>query len=152
MYVNYSGWNETHGSFYCNIFVDETRQDYAIEYGDGTIAKQMSPFRHVTADWNHDGDVYTQFGAWFKGLYGGNTFWTPEDLVRAAADALDKARHVYDNQVTAVHGIEIPLPEKRKSFDETVRDCESRAANREADRNRRMNALGIRPTNEPWAR
>lgn len=153
MYVSYSGWTQERGSFFCNIFIDENKQDYSLKYGDGTIAKQISPFQHVTADWNHDGDIYTQFGAWFESPgYGGNSFWTPEQMVRAAADGMEKDRRFYANEVVAVKGIEIPMPERRPSLTDKVQDSERRTANRDAERNRRMAALGIRPPNEPWAR
>ena len=153
MYVTYSGWTQEHGSFYCNIFIDENRQDYALEYGDGTIAKQTSPFQYVTADWNNDGDIYEQFGAWFESPgYGGNSFWTPEQMVRAAADGLEEGRRFYNNEVKAVHGVEIPLLHQRSTLDNLLQESEIRAANRDAERNRRMNALGIRPSGEPWAR
>lgn len=151
MYVNYSGWTESHGSFHCNVFIDEKKQDYAVVYGDGTVCKQVSPFRYETADWNNDGDVYTMFGAWFKGLYGGNTFYSAEDLVSLAADSLSKERF-YNNEVKQVIGVTIPLMEKRPTLDDRIRTSENRAMHQEAERNRKMDALGIRPPGEPWAR
>lgn len=153
MNVNYSGWTEQHGYFSCNIFVDETRQDYELVFGDGSVSKQQSPFEEVTADWNNDGDVYTQFGAWFSRPEGsGANFWTPEDMVHAVADAQTRERKPYGNEVVAVKGIEVPLPGKRPALADVIRQSEQRAANQEAERNRRMDALGIRPSDEPWAR
>ncbi len=152
MYVEYSGWTQEQGSFFCNIFIDATRQDYALVYGDDTVAKQISSFQEVTADWNNDGDVYTRFGAWFESPgYGGSSFMTPEEMVRAVLDGQEKT-HFYDNEVKTVQGIEIPPPKRGSAIDDKIFDSERRAANRDADRNRRMAALGIRPPNEPWAR
>lgn len=151
MYVNYSGWTKDHGSFSCNIYIDENKQDYEVVYGDGSVAKQTGPFHEVTADWNHDGDVYSMFGAWFQSESGRGSFFTPEDLVRIAADGLEKDRF-YGNEAKCVKGITIPLPERRPRLDDVIRQNEVRAANQEAERNRKMNALGIRPPGEPWAR
>ena len=152
MYVNHSGWNIKQGAFSYDIFFDETKTDFEVIYGDGFVSKQITPFEEVTGDWNHDGDVYTQFGAWFEGQYGGNTFLTPEDLVMSVLEARDRERKPYGNEIVSVKGVDIPLPEQRPNFDTVLRDSERRAANQEADRNRRMGELGIRPPNEPWAR
>ena len=153
MNVNYSGWTEQHGSFSCNIFVDENRQDYELVFGNGSVAKQQGPFEEVTADWNNDGDVYTQFGAWFSRPEGnGGDFWTPVDMVAAVVDAQTRERKPYGNEVVSVKGIEVPLPGKRPALTDVIRQSEQRAANQEAERNRRMDALGIRPSDEPWAR
>ncbi len=153
MYVNHSGWSVDRGSFSYNVFIDESKLDYAVEYGNGFISKQMSPFQHVTGDWNHDGDVYEQYGAWFQSEYGGNSFFTPEDLVRIAADdALEPDRRIGGNEARRVHGVVHPMTQDREPLDRKIADSERRAANQEADRNRRMNELGIRPSNEPRAR
>ena len=153
MYVNYSGWSEKHGSFSCDIFIDENRQDSELTFGDGRIAKQKGPFEAVTADWNHDGDVYTQFGAWFT-VPGENhsDFWSVVDLVRAAADAQAMTRRPYGNEIVSVKGVEIPPPDRRSSLHDTIQRSELRAMHQEIERNRKMDMLGIRPPNEPWAR
>ena len=151
MYVSYSGWTEKHGSFFSNIFIDEKRQDYALVYGNGFVAKQTTPFQSVTADWNNDGDVYTQFGAWFQSPFGGNTFYTPEEMVQAAADSLAKERF-YSNEVKEVRGVTIPLPEHRPRLEDRIRQTENRVMQQETERNRKMDALGVRRPGEPWAR
>ena len=153
MYVNHSGWSQKYGSFNYNIYVDENKTDYELVYGDGSIAKQQSPFEYVTADWNHDGDVYTQFGAWF-GKPGGSSseFITPENMVSAILHARELTWTPYGNELIDVRGIEVPPPDKRPSLDDTLRKTELRALHQDIDCNRKMNALGIRPPGEPWAR
>ena len=66
MNVIYSGWTEKHGSFHCNVFVDEKKTDYEIHFSNGRVMKQNSAFDVEVHDWNNDGDVYGQFGAWFQ--------------------------------------------------------------------------------------
>lgn len=151
MYVDYSGWSKEHGSFSCKIFIDEKKTDYEIEFGDGRIAKQLTPFEFITADWNNDGDVYTQFGASFESRHAGRDFWTVEELVWACADALDKET-IRGSEVKSVKGITVPPRDKRPSLDETIRRNELRAANQEAEKNRKMDMLGIRRPGEPWAK
>ena len=157
MYVEYSGWTSERGSFHCKIFVDENKLDYELHYKSGKTAKQSSPFQHVTADWNHDGDVYTQFGAWFdhigeNGKFQGGEFWTPVEMVGALADAMDRSSRNYGDHVIAIPGIEIPPPDRRSTLDDQIIRSERRSEAQEIERNRKMNALGIRPPNEPWAR
>lgn len=153
MYVDYSGWSEEKGFFAHKIFIDEKRQDYEIEYGNGTVAYQKTPFHEVTGDWNNDGDVYTLFGAFFE-IPGENRgiFFSPEDMVSAMVEALDRTRKPYGNEVVKVKDVEIPRAAHKVSLDEQIRQHEQRAANQEADRNRKMDAFGIRRPDEPWAR
>lgn len=151
MHVNHSGWSKDHGHFSCDIFIDEHKTDYALVYGDGTVCRQTSPFTTVRGDWNNDGDVYEQFGAWFQGLYGGGTFMTPVDLVSAAINGVTKDRFS-KNEIQEVRGVTVPLPERRPRLEDRIRQSENRAMHQEAERNRRMNALGIRNPGEPWAR
>lgn len=151
MYVDYSGWNERQGPFACSVFVDEKKTDYSVVYGDGTVSRQMTPFEHVTADWNNDGERYTLFGAWFDSAVGGNTFLTPEELVRAAVDSKSKD-HFYGNEIKKVNGISFPFLDRRPTLDEQIIRSEQRALNQDAERNRKMDALGIRPSGEPWER
>ena len=157
MKVNHSGWTEQSGAFDYDVFIDENKTDYELHYKNGMIARQSSPFQEETRDWNHDDDVYTQFGAWFScydpdGSFSGGSFWTPEDLVRAAVDCSDPAKIRYGNQVIAVPGIEVPRPDQRPKLDTRIAQNERRAMAQDIERNRKMNALGIRPPNEPWAR
>ena len=152
MNVNYSGWNEKSGHFSCNIFVNEYKTDYEIHFSNGSIHHQSSPFGFVRADWNHDGDVYTQYGAWFENEKGMGEFWTPEEMVRSVADATDPDFTSHGPYVVNIPGITVPLPDRLPSLDETIRKSEIRAFNQDAERNRKMKILGIRPPGEPWAR
>ena len=147
MYVNHSGWNTEYGSFSYNIFVDEKREDYEIHYKNGTVDKQDGPFQEVTADWNNDDDVYTQFGAWFREANGRGSFWTPEQLVQALVDSMEGSSHV-----SHIPGITLPARDKRPSLEDTIAQSERRAAAQDADRNRKMDMLGIRPPNDPWVK
>ena len=157
MYVEHSGWNNERGWFSDNIYFDENKQDYTIEFNDGIIKKQSSAFQNVTADWNHDGDVYTSFGAWFHeidsaGNLSGGEFWTPQDMVMAVIEAQDPNRPKYGNLVKTISGISLRSPEKKQSLNEQIKHSEGRALHQEVERNRKMDMLGIRPSNEPWAR
>lgn len=112
MNVEYSGWSEAHGLFSFQIPVDETREDYEIRLKNGSVFKQNGPFQHVTRDWNCDGDVYTQFGAYFSYDGGGGEFFTPDDLV----------------SLVVHNGAEIPGiqdPFKRPSLDEQIGRADS---------------------------
>lgn len=108
MIVEYSGWSEEKGSFHYNVFLNEASIEYEIEYEDGFIAEQTSIFKNFTLDWNHDGDEYTLFGAWFKSRHGGEEFFTPEDLVRSLIDGVEGVEDGYNYRVVAVKGIELP--------------------------------------------
>jgi len=157
MKVNYGGWKEGVGFFNHDIFVDENRRDYSIHFENGSVARQSSAFEEHTADWNCDGDVYTMFGAWFNyyapdGSSRGGAFHTPEDLVRFAVDALDPDASFSGPRVVKVDGIEIQQNNRGTSLDDKIAQSEARAMHLEAERNRKMKALGIRPSNEPWAK
>lgn len=97
MNIRYSGYRENYGTFDVLIPVDETRQDYEIQMKNGQIGRQVTPFQEATYDWNHDGDVYTLFGAWFD-WNGSRDFITPVDMVSMVIDA-----------DATIPGIEIPL-------------------------------------------
>jgi len=161
--VTYSGWTSEHGSFHCDIYIDENKTDYEIHFGDGSVMYQSTPFHSVTADWNHDDDIYTEFGAFFnhkneKGEFTHGSFWTPAEMVRAVADAVEKlseGRQVYSNEVIRIPGIEIPMPEKRPSLENHLRNLEReerRKDYQDIERNRKMSSLGIRGPGEPWAK
>jgi len=153
MYIDYSGWNKDRGSFHEKIFIDENKHDYVIQYNDGTVLQQSSGFDFQTADWNNDGDIYTQYGAWFNeimpdGKPGHGEFWTPEDMVRAVIDAVDPDRPKYGNQVKSISGIVLPPIEKHRSLEEQIQLSDQRALNRDIERNRKMNRFG----NDRWVR
>lgn len=152
MYVNHSGWNSVYGSFSYNIYINEEREDYEIHFVDGSIAKQCSPFQHVTADWNCDGDRYTQFGAWFTQDGHNSDFWTPEAMVCCLLDGMTGDRSRGNATVKAIPGINLPSKEKRPNLDDQLKRTEQRKMHQDMERNRKMNMLGIRSPNEPWAR
>lgn len=157
MIVNYSGWNQKLGPFYFDIPFDEKKENFEIHFKSGDIGRQSTPFDVYTGDWNHDGDVYAQFGAWFdylspSGEFQRGSFWTPEALVRAALDARDPTAAVSGDHVIKVVGVEVPPLHKKHSIDDQIRENEQRAMYRDIDRNRKMKILGIRPPGEPWAR
>lgn len=152
MYVNHSGWNIEHGSFSYNIYINEEKEDYEIHFVDGTVARQCSPFQEVTADWNCDGDRYTQFGAWFTEDGHNSEFWTPQDMVVCLIDAMNGDRSRGNATVKVIPGIELPPKEKRPKLDDRLRQTEQRRMHQDIELNRKMNTLGIRPHNEPWAR
>lgn len=157
MVVDYSGWTQESGSFHCKINFDEKKSDFAVHFANGSVARQSGTFHDHTADWNHDGDVYTQFGAWFEyrdtnGKFSGGEFFTPVDLVQFAVDARDSNSSSFGPRPIKVEGLTLPLPPRHQSLDDRIAQTEQRLMHQEAERNRKMNALGIRPSNEPWAR
>lgn len=158
MYVNHSGWMEKYGSFSYNIFVDEKRTDYVIEYASGKKLVQDGSFDNFTHDWNCDGDVYTQYGAFFQ-LYDKDgkfarqgIFMTPENMVRELVNSLDEKIRQREDVVVRISGISVPEPDKRPSLQEQVARTERQKFFQDVERNRKMKALGIRGPGEPWAR
>ena len=155
MKVNYSGWTQKTGFFHHDIFVDENRTDYAVHFANGDVARQNGKFETRTEDWNHDGDVYSMFGAFFQYIHSDGSisygdFFTPEDLVRFAVDALDP--DASGPKVAYVEGIEIPKEPRQPSLNDRILQSEARAMHQECERNRKMASLGIRHPGEPWAR
>lgn len=86
MIVENCGWSEDRGLYNDKYFIDEDRTNYEIHYSDGYISKQVRAFESITADWNNDGDSYTEFVAGFENRYGGTDNWTPESLVSEIID------------------------------------------------------------------
>lgn len=156
MLVNHSGWSKEHGSFSYNVFVNDNKTDYEIHFRNGCIARQAEPFRSVEADWNCDGDVYSQYGAYFNcfdrdGNPDGGSFWTPVEMVEALIRSLEGE----DNggyTVVEIPGLVVPTKEKRPSLEEQVARTERQQMHQDIERNRKMASLGIRPPGEPWAR
>lgn len=60
--------------------IDFRRDDLEIYWTSGEVSKQLTPFKHETADWNCDGDEYELFGACFTGKHSGKDFRTIDDL------------------------------------------------------------------------
>ncbi len=158
MLVNHSGRNERYGPFSYNVFVDEKRTDYEVRFASGKTLKQRTPFENFTYDWNNDGDVYEQFGAFFdlydqKGEFVQRWgFWTPEDMVFALIEGMDEYKRQREDVVVSITGIQLPSPDKRPGIDAQIRQSEQRAMAQEVERNRKMAALGIRGPGEPWAK
>ena len=64
--VEHSGYSEARG-MYCDLYyINPKKTDYEIHFPDGDIYRQNSEFHARTEDWNHDGDIYEQFGAYFE--------------------------------------------------------------------------------------
>lgn len=148
MKIEHSGWNMERGSFRYFVVVNENKQDYVIQFKNGCYARQAEPFHLIEADWNCDGDVYIQFGAYFscydkEGKPDGGSFWTPREMVESLIRSLEGE----DNggyTVVAIPGIEIPSPDKRPSLDNTILINERRAAAQTIEKNRQMNMFGFR--------
>ena len=145
MKVNYSGWKKDFGSFDVDVFLDETKTNYEIQFKNGEVWKQRDGFESVTADWNNDGDIYSRFGAWFEvfnkaGQSLGREFFTAVEMVRVVVDG--KA---------VVKGLTVPEL-KKKTLEDRIIQSERRSEAQEIERNRKMAALGIRHPGEPWAR
>lgn len=158
MKIDYSGWSENHGSYRFVIPFDERKTDHEVRFESGTCLRQCGPFQHVAADWNNDGDVYTEFGAYFVRYdndgtaCAGREWWTPDDLVAELIDGLYGDDFPPRDRVVSISNIVVPSIDNRPSLDEVVSRTIRQDMGRDADRNRRMNALGIRPPGEPWAR
>ena len=87
MIVEHGGWSQERGFFNDRYFVDETKTDYEIHWKSGVICRQTTPFELVTADWNNDNDVYSEFGANFEGKWGyGRAWYTPQNLLGLILD------------------------------------------------------------------
>ena len=84
--LNITGWNNVYGPYRFTVPFDDEKTDHEIRFADGSVSKQATAFGYETHDWNHDGDVYTQYGAWFRHEKGGADFFTPEQLLRLVAD------------------------------------------------------------------
>ena len=74
--------------FFCDKYeIDTTRTDHEIHWKNGMVCKQTTPFRTVEADWNCDGDIYSEFGANFEGKWGyGRDWYTPQNLLDLVLD------------------------------------------------------------------
>lgn len=84
--VSVAGWNEIYGPYRFTVPFDDKRRDYEVRFADGSTSTQKSAFDYVTRDWNCDGDVYAQYGAWFENDRAASDFFTPEQLVWLVAD------------------------------------------------------------------
>lgn len=158
MRVEHSGWTKEYGSFRYFVNVDETKTDYEIHYASGKFLKQDTAFGNFTYDWNYDGDVYTQFGAFFSsyekdGSFSrSGTFMTPEDMVFALLEGMDEDKRQREDVVVSIPGIVLPARSERPSLREQVARSERQQLAQDIERNRKMNMFGIRGPGEPWAR
>ena len=81
MQLTHEGWSQERGWFQDKYNIDTTHTDHEIHWKNGKVCKQESPFQVVTADWNCDGDVYSEFGAYFESKYAGREWYTPQNLL-----------------------------------------------------------------------
>ncbi len=81
MILSHEGWSQERGWFKDKYFFDETKTDHTIHWKNGKVCKQESTFKNLTADFNNDGDVYTEFGCWFESVYTSREWWTPQNLL-----------------------------------------------------------------------
>ena len=81
MQLIHEGWSQERGWFQDKYNIDTTRTDHEIHWKNGQVCKQTSPFIVVDADWNNDGEIYTEFGATFEGKYAGRDWYTPQGLL-----------------------------------------------------------------------
>ena len=81
MQLTHEGWSQERGWFCDKYDIDTDRTDHEIHWKNGKVCKQESSFENMEADFNNDGDVYTEFGCWFEGFYGGREWWTPYHLL-----------------------------------------------------------------------
>lgn len=134
------------------------KTDYEILFFSGKVYKQNTEFKSYTYDWNNDGDVYEQFGAFFEcynkdGAYDSRgIFLTPQDMVFMLVEGMDEYKRQREDVVVSISGINIPSPDKRPSIRDQILQSEHRSMAQEAERNRKMAALGIRHPGEPWAK
>lgn len=152
MYVNHSGWSQELGSFHYDIFLDETKTDYELHFADGFVSKQTSPFEEITADWNCDGDWYTQFGAWFESPFGGSTFWTPVQMISELIESREEGRRHSSDRLIAIPGIQLPERKRKETLESMISQTEKRTFQKEIERNRKMEQLGVLPLDEPRTR
>lgn len=86
MQLEHSGWSQERGWFCDKYSIDTTRTDHEIYWKNGQICKQLCSFQAVEADWNCDGDVYSEFGANFESKYAGREWHTPQGLLGLMLD------------------------------------------------------------------
>lgn len=86
MQLIHEGWSQERGWFEDVYFFDETKTDHEIRWKNGKVCKQETPFENVEADWNCDGDIYSEFGANFESQYAGRDWWTPHNLLGLILD------------------------------------------------------------------
>ena len=108
MHVEYSGWTKEKGTFSYTFYINEASTDYEIHYENGYIAKQTSEFKTFTYDWNHDGDVYPMFGAFFSSRLGGSDFFTPHELIDVLVGSHTGEDYDYNTRMIFITGIELP--------------------------------------------
>ena len=87
MILEHSGWEVNRGFYTDKYYFDETKTGHKIHWRNGAVCRQQSSFEMVTADWNNDGDVYSEFGANFDSQWGaGREWWTPQNLLGIMLD------------------------------------------------------------------
>ena len=86
MKLEHSGWSQERGYFCDKYEIDTTRTDHEIHWKNGKVCKQVGSFQTVTADWNNDSDVYSEFGANFESPFAGREWHTPQGLLSIMLD------------------------------------------------------------------
>lgn len=86
MQITHECWSQECGAFQEKYYIDTTRTDHEIHWKGGFIAKQVTSFGIVTRDWKNDGNVYSEFGAYFQGVYGSNMWYTLHGLLSLMLD------------------------------------------------------------------
>lgn len=120
--INVSGWRKGYGPYSLNLPLNEQRNDYEINFKDGTRYTQTSPFMTETHDWNNDGDIYSQFGAWFRSQDGRGEFFTPVDMLRLVQEKQANIPGLSD-PLEALNGY---LKEKENALEEKAEDIKTR--------------------------
>ena len=123
--VSVAGWNEIYGPYRFTVPFDDKRRDYEVRFADGSTSTQKSAFDYVTRDWNCDGDVYAQYGAWFENDRAASDFFTPEQLVWLVADDDATIPGIRDPKAPVKQAIQ-EHEEKLKAYPVEVRDKNGR--------------------------
>lgn len=113
--VEHSGYSEARGIFCDLYYIDPNKMDYKIYFPDGDTYIQNSEFHARIEDWNHDGDRYEQFGAFFKiESLGRSEFVTPEMMISFITDHHCKIPEIEINGISEKC---ISLEQKLKAAD-----------------------------------
>lgn len=126
--LNYSGWNKDYGAYSFDIPFDDTKTDWEIQFKKD-VYYQLGPFTEITRDWNCDGDVYAQYGAWFGEEPNGfaRDFYTPERMLRL----------VIDEEAT-IPGLPDPSAPIKEHREEQLRKAD------EAERAKRVRSVSVK--------
>lgn len=93
MKIHHQGWNETVGTFNCDVTLDETKCDYEILFANGIAYRQCTPFENFAT--TRSGQPCYRLGAYFEHS-GSREFFTPREL---ASLALNGNAHIAGLQI-----------------------------------------------------